>query len=95
MALDKNTVSSISRLARIHLDDSELEDYRMELSKILSLVEQMNAADTEGVDPLAHPLDRGLRMRDDEVTETDQRDAFQAIAPAVDSGLYLVPKVIE
>ncbi len=95
MALDKDTVRNIARLARIHLDEAELENYRTELSKILTLVEQMNAAETSDVAPLAHPLDRGLRLRADEITETDQRDDFQQIAPEVDAGLYLVPKVIE
>jgi len=95
MALEKDTVESISRLARIHIEDSELETYGKELSKILHLVEQMNAADTTGVEPLTHPLDSALRLREDKVTETNMRDALQAVAPAVDSGLYLVPKVIE
>lgn len=74
---------------------AELDSYRDELSKILTLVEKMNAADTAGVEPLSHPMDRGLRLRDDQVTESDQREKFQAIAPAVESGLYLVPKVID
>ena len=95
MALDKDTVRNIAQLARIHMEEQELEEYRDELSKILSLVEQMNAADTKDVQPLAHPLDRHLRMRVDEVTETDQRNALQSIAPATEDGLYLVPKVIE
>lgn len=95
MALDKDTVRNIAQLARIHMEEQELDVYRDELSKILSLVEQMNAADTKAVEPLAHPLDRHLRMRTDAVTETDQRDALQSIAPATEDGLYLVPKVIE
>lgn len=95
MALDKDTVENISRLARIHMTKDELETYRLELSNILTLVEKMNAADTEGVEAMFHPSDYGLRLRDDRVTESNQRERFQAIAPAVDSGLYLVPKVIE
>ena len=66
-----------------------------ELSKILEFVEQMNSVDTEDVEPLTHPQDRLLRMREDRVTESDQRDDFQRIAPAVEAGLYLVPRVIE
>lgn len=95
MKLDKDTVRNIAQLARIHMDERELDAYRDELNKILSLVEQMNAADTDEVQPLAHPLDRHLRMRADEVTEVDQRDSLQTTAPATEDGLYLVPKVIE
>ena len=95
MSLDKDTVLKIAQLARIHMDEQELDTYRGALTKILSLVEQMNAADTEDVEPLAHPLDRRLRMRPDEVTEVDQRDALQEVAPAAEDGLYLVPKVID
>lgn len=95
MALDKDIVRKISGLARIHLTGAELDSYRDELSKILTLVEKMNAADTNGVEPLSHPMDRGLRLREDQVTESDQREKFQAIAPAVELGLYLVPKVID
>jgi aspartyl-tRNA(Asn)/glutamyl-tRNA(Gln) amidotransferase subunit C len=95
MALAKDTVYRIGRLARIHVGDEEADRYADELSRILDLVEQMNDADTERVEPLAHPQDRSLRLREDEITEADQREAFQGIAPAVEAGLYLVPKVIE
>ncbi len=95
MALDQQSVYKIASLARIHIDDDEAARYARELSRILDLVEQMNAVDTETVAPLAHPQDRALRMRTDEVTETDHREAFQRIAPATEAGLYLVPKVIE
>jgi aspartyl-tRNA(Asn)/glutamyl-tRNA(Gln) amidotransferase subunit C len=69
--------------------------YADSLSRILGLIEQMNAVDTAGVEPMAHPNEAGLRLRADTVTEADQRDKFQKIAPAVEAGLYLVPKVIE
>ena len=69
--------------------------YARNLSDILALVEQLNAVDTAGVEPMAHPLDATQRLRPDEVTETDEREAFQAIAPQTEAGLYLVPKVIE
>ena len=95
MALDKDTVTSIAALARIGIDPGEVTGYAAELSRILELVEQMNRVDTDGVEPLTHPRDRLLAMREDRVTETDQRDEFQRIAPAVESGLYLVPRVIE
>lgn len=95
MALDNKTVHTIARLARLEIDDSELEKYGSELSNILNLVEQMNAVDTSGIEPMTHPFDATLKMRADEVTESNQRDKFQAIAPSAENGLYLVPKVID
>lgn len=95
MALDKQTVYRIGRLARIHIDESEVERYVAELSSIISFVERMNQVDTDNVAPLSHPQDRVLRLRDDEVTEQVRREALQAGAPATEDGLYLVPKVIE
>ena len=95
MALDPQTVYRISRLARIRVDASEVERYATELSSILEFVDQMNKVDTNHVAPLSHPQDRVLRLREDEVTETNQREDLQAAAPAVEGGLYLVPKVIE
>ncbi|MGA8258759.1 MAG: Asp-tRNA(Asn)/Glu-tRNA(Gln) amidotransferase subunit GatC [Arenicellales bacterium] len=95
MALDKDTVTGIAALARIGIDPGEVDGYAAELSRILELVEQMNRVDTEDVEPLTHPRDRTLTMREDRVTEADQREAFQGIAPAVENGLYLVPRVIE
>ncbi len=95
MSLDTDTVHKIAHLARLGVDDGEFETYARNLSDILSFVEQLNSVDTEGVKPMAHPLDASQRLRPDEVSEVDQRDAFQEVAPSVDSGLYLVPKVIE
>ncbi len=95
MSLKTEDVRNIAHLARLHLDDAEVESYAAELSSILDLVDQMNAVDTSGVEPLANPLDATQRLRDDEVTETDQRNKFQQIAPDVAEGLYRVPKVIE
>lgn len=95
MALDEKTVNDIAALARIGIDPAEVESYASELSKILEFVEQMDRVETDHVEPLTHPRDRGLRMREDRVTETDQRDAFQRVAPAVEDGLYLVPRVVE
>lgn len=95
MALDRQTVRKIDQLARLYIDESEIDQYASELSRILDFVEQMNQVDTEGVLPLAHPQDTHLRLRDDVVTEIDQRELFQKIAPATEAGLYLVPKVIE
>lgn len=93
--MDKNNVNDIAALARIGIDPDEVDGYASELSKILEFVEQMDRVDTGNVEPLTHPRDRLLRMRADEVTETDQREAFQDIAPAVEDGLYLVPRVVE
>jgi aspartyl-tRNA(Asn)/glutamyl-tRNA(Gln) amidotransferase subunit C len=95
MALDKTDVAKIAHLARLAVDDDMLDGYAAELSKILDLVEQMNAVDTTGVEPMAHPLHMAQRLRPDTVTEQDQRQRFQAIAPLTEDGLYLVPKVIE
>ncbi|MDX1390695.1 MAG: Asp-tRNA(Asn)/Glu-tRNA(Gln) amidotransferase subunit GatC, partial [Acidobacteriota bacterium] len=85
----------IAHLARLHVAEEELPGYVGELSRILELVERMDAVPTDGVEPMAHPLDQTQRLRADEVTEDDQRELFQAAAPAVRDGLYLVPKVIE
>ncbi len=95
MTLKTEDVRNIAHLARLHIDVAEVERYATELSSILDLVDQMNAVDTSGVEPLANPLDATQRLRDDEVTETDQRNKFQQIAPDVAEGLYRVPKVIE
>lgn len=93
--MDNKTVNHIATLARIGIDPGEVDDYAAELSRILEFVEQMSAVDTADVAPLTHPRDRLLRMREDRVTEPDQRDELQRGAPAVEAGLYLVPRVIE
>ncbi|GAB4291026.1 MAG: Asp-tRNA(Asn)/Glu-tRNA(Gln) amidotransferase subunit GatC [Thiohalomonadaceae bacterium] len=95
MALERKDVENIAHLARLAISEADIPEYARNLSNILALVEQMSAVDTTGVPPMAHPLDATQRLREDVVTETDQRDYFQAIAPAVEAGLYLVPKVIE
>jgi aspartyl-tRNA(Asn)/glutamyl-tRNA(Gln) amidotransferase subunit C len=95
MPLDRADVEKIALLARLAIDDREAERYARDLSAILDLVAQMNAADTEGVEPMAHPLHMAQRLRPDEVTETDGREKFQRIAPLTEGGLYLVPRVIE
>ena len=77
------------------LSKEEVEKYAVDLSNILSLVDQMNAVDTKDIEPMAHPQDVTQRLREDIVTETNQRDKFQTIAPRAEKGLYLVPKVIE
>lgn len=95
MSLTRPEVEKIAHLARLAITEQELDGYAGSLSRILGLIEQMNAVDTHGVQPMAHPQDAGLRLRADEVAEADQRGKFQAIAPAAEAGLYLVPKVIE
>jgi aspartyl-tRNA(Asn)/glutamyl-tRNA(Gln) amidotransferase subunit C len=95
MPLDRQQVQRIAHLARLEISEREADAYVAALSRILGLVEQMNAVDTTGVAPMAHPMDGGLRLRADAVTEADQRDRFLQLAPAAEAGLYLVPKVIE
>ena len=95
MSLDREQVRRIAHLARLHISEQEVVAYADSLSRILGLIEQMNAVDTSEVAPMAHPNEAGLRLREDAVSETDQREKFQNIAPAVEAGLYLVPKVIE
>jgi aspartyl-tRNA(Asn)/glutamyl-tRNA(Gln) amidotransferase subunit C len=95
MSLGPAEVTKIAHLARLAIRDEDVPAYARNLSAILELVEQMNAVDTTGVIPMAHPLDMAQRLRSDEITEPNQRDHFQAIAPCVEAGLYLVPKVIE
>ena len=95
MTLKSEDVRNIAHLARLHIDEDTLDQYVNDLSSILTLVDQMNQVDSSGVVPLANPLDATQRLRADEVTEIDQRDKFQRIAPDVEGGLYRVPKVIE
>lgn len=95
MSISPKEVLKIANLARLKIDLSEVDQCAAELSKIITLVEQMNRVDTQNVEPMAHPLDVTQRLREDKVTETNQRDKFQSIAPKADKGLYLVPKVIE
>lgn len=95
MALDKDAVEKIAHLARVAIDPADVPVYVRNLSEILAFVEQMNEVDTTAVAPMAHPLDAVQRLREDEVTETDSREEFQALAPRVENGLYLVPRVIE
>ncbi len=95
MSLDKKDVEAIARLARIEIKPEQIDETASQLSSILEFVEQMNTIDTSAIEPVAHPLDLTARLREDAVTEPNQRELFQSIAPAVENGLYLVPKVIE
>jgi aspartyl-tRNA(Asn)/glutamyl-tRNA(Gln) amidotransferase subunit C len=95
VSLDKDQVQHIATLARLNLTDDEYAESVAKLSKIVDFVDQLSEADTEGVVPMAHPLDAVQRLRTDAVTETNERDLYQENAPSVSDGLYLVPKVIE
>jgi aspartyl-tRNA(Asn)/glutamyl-tRNA(Gln) amidotransferase subunit C len=95
MSLSEDDVAKIAHLARLAVEPRETEALGRELSSILGLVAQMDAVDTTGVSPMAHPLEMAQRLREDAVTEENQRDRYQTGAPAVENGLFLVPKVIE
>ncbi len=95
MPIEQDEIAKIAELARIRVDAGQAVELSRRLSEILGMVEQLQAVDTADVEPMAHPLDATATLRADEVTETNRRDDFQAIAPAVEDGLYLVPKVIE
>jgi aspartyl-tRNA(Asn)/glutamyl-tRNA(Gln) amidotransferase subunit C len=95
MSLSDDQITRLARLARIALPSGESREVGSALNRILGLIAEMQAVDTSGVEPMAHALDLVQRLRDDEVTQTDRRESYQSVAPAVDDGLYLVPKVIE
>jgi aspartyl-tRNA(Asn)/glutamyl-tRNA(Gln) amidotransferase subunit C len=95
MSLNADDVIKIARLAQLAIDESRIPDYAQDLSNCLGLLQQIGQVNTEGVAPMSHPLDMKQRLREDAVAEGDQREAFQRIAPAVEAGLYLVPRVIE
>jgi aspartyl-tRNA(Asn)/glutamyl-tRNA(Gln) amidotransferase subunit C len=95
MSLSLDDVGRIARLARIEISSAEAERTRDQLNGILDFVAQLQAVNTDGIEPMAHAVDVVQRLRQDAVTEGDRREAFQAIAPETEAGLYLVPKVIE
>ena len=95
MSLDRSDLEKIAHLARLAIAPEQTERYAADLSNILNLVARMDAIDTAGVEPMAHPLHMTQRLRPDDATEPDRRALFQAIAPLTEGGLYLVPKVIE
>lgn len=95
MALTLDDVQRAAHLARIAVDDAEAQSTLERLTRVFGMIEQMQAVDVAGIAPMAHAQDLVLRLRPDVVTESDQHARFQAVAPEVDAGLYLVPKVIE
>jgi aspartyl-tRNA(Asn)/glutamyl-tRNA(Gln) amidotransferase subunit C len=95
MALTLDDVKRVAHLARLAVDEREAQSALDRLTGVFGLIEEMQAVDTRGIEPMSHALDLVQRLREDKVTERDQRAAFQEIAPQVEGGLYLVPKVIE
>jgi aspartyl-tRNA(Asn)/glutamyl-tRNA(Gln) amidotransferase subunit C len=95
MSLNSADIKRIAHLARIEVNDAEADATLTKLTGILGLIEQMQAVDTTGIEPMSHSQDVTQRLRNDVVTETNQRELYQSIAPVVEEGLYLVPKVIE
>ena len=95
MSISLSDVKRVASLARIAVSDAEAEAVLNQLSGIFGLIEEMQAVDTTGIEPMSHAQEIFLRLRRDEVTEQDQHEAFQKGAPQVEAGLYLVPKVIE
>ena len=95
MSLTLEQVRRVAFLARIELSDAEAETTLGHLNEIFTLIEEMQAVDTKGIEPMAHAQDLAQRLRADRVTEENRREAFQAVAPESEAGLYLVPKVIE
>ena len=95
MAIEQDEIEKIAELARIRIAPDQIGQVTQRITEILGMVDQLQAVDTQGVEPMANPLDALQRLRADEITEENHREAFQAIAPAVENGLYLVPKVVE
>ncbi len=95
MSLTDSDIRKVAHLARLSLDENEVEAARSQLNGIFDLIAQMQAVDTTGVEPMAHAQDVMQRLREDVVSESDQREPFQSVAPQTEAGLYLVPKVIE
>ena len=95
MALNKNDIDKLAWLARIKICDTDVADYLRDMGEILKLVDEMNDVDTDGIVPLAHPLGNDARLREDIVTDVDQRDRYQCHVPTIQDGCYIVPKVIE
>jgi aspartyl-tRNA(Asn)/glutamyl-tRNA(Gln) amidotransferase subunit C len=95
MSLKADDVNKIAHLARLGINAEDVDNYARDLSGILELVTQLEALDTTDVQPMAHPMDQTQRLREDRVSEVDQHKLFQSLAPQVEAGLYLVPKVID
>ena len=95
MAIEQDEIEKIANLARVRISEAQIGEVTQRITEILGMVDQLQAVETTGIEPMANPLDATQQLRADKVTEVNQREAFQAIAPAVENGLYLVPIVIE
>lgn len=95
MALTLNDVEKIARLSRLYLNDGEKAQTLQELNDIFAMVEKMQSVNTDGIEPMAHPHEAALRLREDKITETDRAAEYQSVAPDVRNRLYIVPQVIE
>ncbi|MCB1644116.1 MAG: Asp-tRNA(Asn)/Glu-tRNA(Gln) amidotransferase subunit GatC [Pseudomonadales bacterium] len=95
MKVDHEVIQTVAELSQLKIDPADLENYAQGMTQVLDLAGRMQAIDTQGVAPMSNPLDATQRLRPDVVTETNQREAFQAIAPETEDGLYLVPRVVE
>ncbi len=95
MKVTRDVVRKIAELAQLQIRESEIERVIEKMNQVLELVEEMQAVDTNGIEPMAHPLDATQTLRADKITETNQRDQFQELAPETQDGLYLVPRVVE
>ncbi len=95
MSITPEEIAHLAHLAKLKTDQETSAFYAVQLTRILALIEQMNQINTEDIEPMSHPQDMALRLREDIVTKTDHREAYQTIAPEAEAGLYLVPKVID
>jgi aspartyl-tRNA(Asn)/glutamyl-tRNA(Gln) amidotransferase subunit C len=95
MSLSPDQIERLARLARIALGPAEEAAVVTQLNRVLGLIDQMRAVDTAGIEPMSHPVEAAQRQRADIVDQVDERELFQSVAPAVEAGLYLVPKVLE
>lgn len=95
MKIDNEVILNIAELAQLEVKDEMISQYADKMTAMLNLIEEMQSVNTDNIEPVSNPLDAVQTMRDDKVTEKDLRDEYQAIAPEVDSGLYLVPRVVE
>ena len=95
MSIERQEIEKLATLSRIATNESTITEVSQRLSSVLDLVDQLQAINTEGVDAMSHPMQATQRLREDEVTELNQREALQATAPETEDGLFLVPKVIE
>ena len=95
MSIDSKEIEKIAVLARLKFDQSQLKNVTDQFASVVKFIDQLHATDTETIEPMAHPMDAVQRLREDSVTETNQREKYQKVAPSTENGLYLVPKVIE